>query len=213
MIRVAVVVMAVLAGLAPARSQTVAPAVNWFDPVMLDEPRWSVMAFGGVDTGNATLLTLLGTPWEVDGDDVGARFVGVAASRRLVRLFDHWTVEAELGAGRRFGMRYGHAAAEGWGAVFLRFDGFPWNHLIRTTVAVSTGLHYASRLPDSEAGATDRGAARWLHYLSPEITFALPDRDTHELVLRVHHRSSGYGLMWDVSTGSNVVTVGYRHRF
>jgi hypothetical protein len=50
------------------------------------------------------------------------------------------------------------------------------------------------------------------HYLSPEIAFSWPDKPEDELFIRIHHRSTGYGLFWDTSTGSNIVSVGLRFR-
>ena len=107
-------------------------------------------------------------------------------------------------------------AGEGWAGIYLRFDGFPWNNRIRTTVGISTGLDYLSNLPDAETspdGEPEEHTSHVLHYLSPEITFALPKHPNQELVIRLHHRSGLFGAIGGVSGGSNVVTVGFRHRW
>ena len=103
---------------------------------------------------------------------------------------------------------------EAWGAFFLRYDGFFWNDRLYTTLAICSGLNYAGRIPDAERlNQPEPSEAVLLHYLAPELSFALPRHPQHELVFRIHHRSSGYGLFWDISTGSNVLLVGYRYRF
>ncbi|MBI5396136.1 MAG: hypothetical protein HZA91_12640 [Verrucomicrobia bacterium] len=158
------------------------------------------------------MLDILVTPWDVELEH--GHFVGAAVSRQLTRFWKHFTVEAEVGGGYRFGMPRAGTSPETWGAVFLRYDGFPWNDHLYTTVAICTGLDYVGRVPDAEHPEDHPPSeARLLHYLGPEITFALPKYRQHELVFRIHHRSSGYGLMWDVNTGSNVLLAGYRYRF
>ena len=106
--------------------------------------------------------------------------------------------------------------AKGGLRIYLRFDGFPWNNRIRTTVGISTGLDYLSNLPAAETspdGEPEEHTSHVLHYLSPEITFALPKHPNQELVIRLHHRSGLFGAINGVSGGSNMVTVGFRHRW
>lgn len=176
----------------------------------------SVMVFGGVGVGREPLETVLFHPWDVDSDALDdSGFAGVAMSRQLVRFWQHFWLEAELGAGFRFEPAEDFYNPEVWGAIYLKFDGFPWNDTLRTAVGVSTGLNWVREIVPSE---TNHG--RWSvpegavlqHYLSPEIAFSLPDTPEKELVFRLHHRSTGYGLFWDARTGSNVVTVGLRFR-
>jgi hypothetical protein len=134
-------------------------------------------------------------------------------SRRLGRVYDHFIFEAEVGAGYRFPVH----ATEGWTALYLRYDGFPWNHILFTTAAINTGLSYVNKVSDVEMDAgSDRGnpnGSRLLHYLGPEITFAAPQYRNSELVMRWHHRSGVFGTFNGVWGGSNVVTVGFRQRF
>ena len=102
------------------------------------------------------------------------------------------------------------------GGHFCVTIGFFWNHIVFTTVAISTGLSFVEKVSDVERDAGDRGnpnGSHLLHYLAPEITFALPDYRQHELVIRYHHRSGVFGTFNGVWGGSNVVTTGYRYRF
>ena len=176
----------------------------------------SIMVFGGVGAGRETLATIMFQPWDIDSgalDDSG--FAGVAMSRQLVRFWQHFWLEAEMGAGFRFEPAEDYYNPELWGAIYLKFDGFPWNDTLRTAVGVSTGLNWIKEIPKSEVRygrwAPPDGAVLQ-HYLSPEVAFSLPETPENELVFRLHHRSTGHGLFWNARTGSNVVTVGLRFR-
>ena len=176
----------------------------------------SIMVFGGVGAGREPLSTILFHPWDLDSgalDDSG--FAGVAMSRQLVRFWQYFWLEAEMGAGFRFEPAEDYYNPEVWGAIYLKFDGFPWNDTLRTAVGVSTGLNWIKEIPKSEVRygrwAPPDGAVLQ-HYLSPEVAFSLPETPENELVFRLHHRSTGHGLFWNARTGSNVVTVGLRFR-
>lgn len=176
----------------------------------------SISLLGGVTVGDSSLSDLIINHGSIETDEVGkGGFVGAAMSRQLVRFWDYFWLEAETGAGFRFEPGRDYYSPEAWGAIFLRFDGFPWNDVLRTSVGISTGLNVVTELPPSETeyGENDIPSGAILqHYLSPEIAFSLPDKPEDELFIRIHHRSTGYGLFWDTSTGSNVVTMGLRFR-
>lgn len=196
---------------------TAARAEGWF------EWRWnslgqpcagdcSVMVFGGrfVETGMSDIL-LLQRPGEWEFGDGG--IVGIAASRTAASLFNgKATIEAEAGLAKRFGNM---DELEAWGAFYLRYRDFPWNHRLYTTAAVSTGLSYASGISDRERASRGERSddSRLMHYFSPEITFAHPERRDTELVLRFHHRSGVFGLVNDDGGGAQYATVGLRFRF
>ncbi len=176
----------------------------------------SISVLGGLTVGDSSISDLIINHGDIEGDEVGkGGFVGAAMSRQLVRFWDYFWLEAETGAGFRFEPGRDYYSPEAWGAIYLRFDGFPWNDVLRTSVGISTGLNVVAELPPSETnyGQNDIPSGAILqHYLSPEIAFSLPDKPEDELFIRIHHRSTGYGLFWDTSTGSNVVTVGLRFR-
>jgi hypothetical protein len=176
------------------------------------DPEWGLMIFGGASAGRTRLIELMGIPWS--GDYADNFFAGGALSRRLVQLDKNWKIEGEIGAGYRFKQVN---SPETWMALFFRYDGFPWNRWVYTTVAVSTGLSYVGTVSEVEKDAgSDRGSpdgSKLLHYLAPEITFANPDRRDWEMLIRYHHRSGVFGTFNGVWGGSNVVTAGIRHRF
>jgi hypothetical protein len=193
--------------LASTRSVTAGASSPVFTPARLEEPQWSVTLFGGASAGDDRLVELLTSPWNADVRD--DYFVGAAVSKRLVRFWNYFTIEPEIGVGGRFGQTN---SPEIWVALYLRYDGFPWNHIVYTTVGVSTGLDYLWDLPPSETYPGDP-TSHLLHYFSPEITFSLPAYKQYELLIRYHHRSGVFGTFNGVWGGSNIISAGFRYRF
>ena len=131
----------------------------------------TVIAGVQLDTSMQEVLGAKGTftpPWQYEFSK--GFFLGGTLSREFVDLFDVVGIEAELGVGQRLGTLH---EQEIWGAVYLRWKYFPWNNYVRTTVAVSTGVNYASDVPSYEKIYSLNGhGSHVLHYFSPEITFA-----------------------------------------
>lgn len=120
-------------------------------------------------------------------------YIAGSLSRVLGEIGDLADVEIETGVGQRFGSL---DQEEVWIALYGRWKYFPWNNYLLTTVAVSTGLSYASAVPEYEVMSSGINMGqRLLHFLSPEITFALPSHPDTEFVIRNFHRSGG-GEIW-----------------
>lgn len=170
----------------------------------------ALMAFAGitVETRMEPIFFKGIPPWSWDYGKGG--IAGATASRRIVTFFDILDVEAEVGFGQRFGDMH---EAEFWGAVFVRYSYFPWNNWLYTTIAASTGLNYATGISPYEklvAGPKQPGGSNLMHYFAPEVTFALPDHKDRQLVIRMHHRSGGYGIVSSAYSGAQYLTVGLR---
>ncbi len=96
----------------------------------------------------------------------------------------------------------------------LRWLPFPWDRFIDTSFAVGNGISFATEDPPLEIReGDDNRTSQWLYYILVELAFALPDRPQYELFTRLHHRSSVFGLVDGIVTGSNFVGVGLRYRF
>jgi hypothetical protein len=176
----------------------------------------TVMVGRAVDTDFTDILI---EPWTIDFVDLYV--VGAAVSTRLGTvneltgsdpggIGDDLTVDFEAGTSYRFG---DESMGEVWGALYLRYDGFPWNDIVYTTIAANTGLSYITKTSEFERDRSDGQSSQVLHYLAPEITFADPDNKNVELVLKLHHRSGVFGLIDGVSGGSTFVATGIRVRF
>ncbi|MFQ8431078.1 hypothetical protein [Amaricoccus sp. W119] len=145
------------------------------------------------------------TGWDFTDED---QFVGLAFSRRTRLYARHFTFEPEFGVGQRYGRQ---DVTEVWGALFLRYQGLPWDAYLPTTFAVSTGLNWASEISETERErARDGKGDNLMHYLAPEVTFALPDAPDSQLFFRIHHRSGVFGLVNDAHGGAHYGTIGLR---
>jgi hypothetical protein len=170
----------------------------------------------GTDTNFTTILV---EPWTVEFVDLGV--VAAAISTRLGTvneltgsdpggIGDDFSIDLEAGTSYRFG---DEEMGEFWGAIYLRYDGFPWNDTIYTTIAADTGVSYITKTSEFEQGRSDGQSSQLLHYLAPEITFADPDNKNVEWVVKLHHRSGVFGLFDGVTGGSTFIATGLRVRF
>jgi len=95
---------------------------------------------------------------------------------------------------------------EGNGLIYTRYE-LPADWRIFKSLSFGIGLSYATEVPESEI---DRGgdSTNALVYWMGEIEFYLPPEEL-TLILRLHHRSDGYGLFPE-DTGTNAIVVGLR---
>ena len=98
-------------------------------------------------------------------------------------------------------------------SIILRWQNFPWNHYVTTTLAAAEGISYATKVPFQETVDADNDTKRLLNYLMFEATFAMPKYPQWELVARIHHRSGAFGLYGAGNSGSTAVGVGVRYLF
>ncbi len=170
-----------------------------------DEKLWSVCIYGGRWSQNRIgEIVLFDTR-------VRDTYVWAAAlSRRVYRLSDSLALEAELNVARHTGwQRHFELNA----AVNLRWNRFPWDNHVDTSLSYGLGPSYAFKRPPIEQ-RSDRGPAHFLVFMPVEITFGPPSGrlEPWEILVRVHHRSGAYGVVSD-ARGSNFVTTGLRRRF
>lgn len=95
--------------------------------------------------------------------------------------------------------------------ISARWHQFPWNHIVKTTVAVGDGLSLATRKPKLEQERKPKASAL-LNYLMFEITLAPPESRWYWSA-RIHHRSGIFGLFNGVDGGSNFIGSGFGYRF
>ncbi|MCZ6637227.1 MAG: hypothetical protein O7C66_03425 [Alphaproteobacteria bacterium] len=172
---------------------------------------------GPSDTGGSIAVSIFGgwmtdnrweevfTPWELDFRD--SALVGMAGSRRIWRYDDDISFEIEGQIIRHFGDQ------DHWEfnlPFIVRWETFPWNDIIDTSVAFGLGPSYASKVPKDES-AMDGESQHWLVYWVFELAMGLPETDWSG-VFRLHHRSGAFGIVADKG-GSNVLAVGLRRQF
>jgi hypothetical protein len=96
------------------------------------------------------------------------------------------------------------------GLVIGRWHAFPWNKYVDTSVAVGDGLSIYTEVSKVEK-EDDEDAQKTLNYLMFELALGLPQYPRWDLVVRIHHRSSIFGLYG--AGGSNYLTGGIKFSF
>ena len=192
-------------GPAPEQSVNLPDTSSWLDK------KWAVTFYAGrLTTGSIDDLL---PPFQ-NLDFVDEQWFGIAASRQVFRG-ESTSIEIEAGAGNY--VEHGGSdkfKPQVWGAAYLRYHNFPWNHVLRTTIAASVGVNYTFERSRLEELRSDNGETRKLqHYFAPEITLAHPDWQDLEVVARIHHRSPVYGLLGCHGCSSNTAAFGLRKRF
>lgn len=183
-------------------------------------PKNAVAVFGGVATDTSFVPSMV-MPWTNELENIG--IIAGAYDRRFADFDDlfgagslggvgqHIAIEGEVGVSGRFG---DESLGEIWTGLYFRYDGFPWNDFVYTTVAINTGLSLLTEKSDFETGRDENNKnEQLLHYMGPEITFADPDHPELEFLIRFHHRSGVFGLFNGVISGSTFITSGIRYRF
>lgn len=194
-----------------ADGQTVSPAAleaaNPHPPPASDNPARdnAVFIYGGkwTDTRFLEILRL-----ETDFQDSYLGTVGL--SRTLHRFNRHLDLEGEANLTRHWG-KQDHFELNA--ALNLRWNTFPWDRFVDTSLAFGLGPSYAFGRPRIEERRR-RPVSRLLVFMVGEVTFGPPAQwdSPWEVLVRIHHRSGGFGTVSNAG-GSNVVTTGLRYRF
>ncbi len=156
----------------------------------LTKEKWERAILPGADFADATLVVAAGS-WTV------ARFFDGNLSCELeaqvgkyVGDQDHWEFNLPI--------------------IGFRWHRFPWERYVATSFAWGIGPSYATEIPPIEIETSD-ASSRWLIYWYGELTLGPPDAGW-EAMLRLHHRSDGFGTVAE-DGGSNAVCAGLRYRF
>ena len=137
-----------------------------------------------------------------------SNLAGIAVEQRFASTggYVDWSVEGQ--ALRHWGEQ-NHV--EFTGAVVARWNPFPWDRIVDTSIAVGEGLSYATGMPELE-DRSFHDSAKLLNFILIEAAFSPPDNPGVSLVIRVHHRSGVFGLFDGVTQGSNFLNFGLRFR-
>ena len=135
-------------------------------------------------------------------------YVGVVA---LARQFWHYKKYISLEAEGQIGKHFN--TDDQWefvGLIIGRWHEFPWDKWVDTSFAVGDGISYYTEISNVEK-EDDEDAQHALNYLLFELALGLPQYPKWDLVLRIHHRSSVFGLVG--AAGSNFVCGGIKYSF
>ena len=93
----------------------------------------------------------------------------------------------------------------------LRWQRFPWSNRLHTSIAFGLGLSYALEYPEVER-RLENDTQQLLLFWQLEVT-AGPREGPWSAVVRLHHRSPGWGVMGVADGGMNAPSVGFRYAF
>ena len=184
----------------------------WLVPLLWLAAPLPVQGEGAV-TVYAGRLTTNG--WEdffVNPEEIHYRdsfLLAVAPSSVLATPLPGLTLEAEGQVVRHFG-RQAHWEVNT--ALVGRWHNFPWDDHVRSTAAFGVGPSWAGERPDEEKAIDSGETRRLLAYWVMEVTAAPAKWTNWAASLRLHHRSTAYGLLADEG-GANVLALGVRRRF
>ncbi len=138
-------------------------------------------------------------------------YIGVVALGRELYTYKtglmRWEIEGQVG--KHWGYQH-HWETNA--LVTLRWLKFPWDHVLDTSFAVGDGISYASQKPKMELDKMGK-TSNVLNYLMFEWECIIPNHTNVSLFARIHHRSGVYGLINNISGGSNMLTGGFRIKF
>ena len=151
--------------------------------------------------------------------------LGGAYQRDFIQFSSGVLIGAEVGLADQFGNyplccdkvvrsnRVAHSA-ELWGGISFRHEGLALFDTIRISPVFVFGLSAISNPIGQEAlHRSITKAARRRFSTWALILHCLANSPNTELVIRVHHRSGGYGTLGGLKEGNNANVVGIRHRF
>lgn len=95
--------------------------------------------------------------------------------------------------------------------VTLRWQRFPWSERFHSSIAFGAGLSYAFKFPQVEY-ELENDTKQFLIFWLLEMT-AGPRDGPWSLLVRLHHRSPGWGAMGVADGGMNAPSVGFRYEF
>jgi hypothetical protein len=95
--------------------------------------------------------------------------------------------------------------------IGLRWQRFPWDHYLRSSLACGLGFSYAFDRPEVEQ-RLENDTQQFLLFWQLELT-AGPRDGPWSAVLRLHHRSPGWGVMGVADGGMNAPSFGFRYAF
>lgn len=196
--------------------------------VAADANRWSILLYRGV-TAQETFGNLILGKYNSVGEDIYTVELAYTIDQQniITRIFSPLldTVQFATNYTWRHDYKHDDNVNEGdlyiiwrwtrWPNIFSGRE-FPWKKYVITTFGCGEGFSYASHPPyaDREIGMPADDFNRLLNYLMLEATFALPSHPEWQLVGRLHHRCTMWGLYpKERSAGSTSAGIGIRYLF
>jgi hypothetical protein len=165
--------------------------------------KWFLTVYGGAHAQDDIGDVFTFQPKFEDNAYIGV----VALARELWHYKNYLSFELEGQVAKHFNK---DTHWEFVGVLIGRWHYFPWNNYVNTSFAVGDGMSYYTDVSEVEK-EDDEDAQRTLNYLLFEVALGLPEFPKWDLVFRIHHRSSIFGLYG--AGGSNFVCGGIKFSF
>ena len=167
---------------------------------------WALTGYVGRITTVPAWHDIFTQPNELEFAD--AYLATAALSHELARYHDD-----DLGLETEGQVVYNFGDQSHWefnALLTARWYRFPWNSSVETTLSIAGGLSWATEVPEVEV-QLEGSSEQLLLYGHLEMTFARPGARWAG-ILRLHHRSGGFGLLAD-DGGMNALCLGLTRRF
>lgn len=169
----------------------------------LKRHKWFLTVYGGAHAQD-TIEDVFTFNAKFEDND----YIAVAAlAREFWRYQNYISFETEGQIGKHFN---NDTFWEFNGLIIGRWHVFPWNKYVDTSLAIGDGLSCYTEISKVEKDDDD-DAQKTLNYLLFELALGLPQYPRWDLVVRIHHRSSVFGLYG--AGGSNYLTGGIKFSF
>jgi len=168
-----------------------------------ERSKWFLTVYGGAHAQDDLQDVVIFQPKFEDNAYIGV----VALARELWHYKKYLSFELEGQVAKHFNK---DTQWEFVGVLIARWHYFPWNKYVDTSFAVGDGVSYYTEISEVET-EDDEDAQRALNYLLFEVALGLPEYPRWDLVFRIHHRSSVFGLVG--AGGSNFVCGGIKFGF
>ena len=165
--------------------------------------KWLLTVYGGAHAQDDINDVVTFQPKFEDNAYIGV----VALARELWHYKNYLNFELEGQVAKHFNK---DTHWEFVGVLIGRWHYFPWNNYVNTSFAVGDGMSFYTEVSEVEK-EDDEDAQRTLNYLLFEVALGLPEFPKWDLVFRIHHRSSIFGLYG--AGGSNFVCGGIKFSF
>jgi len=169
----------------------------------INRPKWFLTVYGGAHAQDD-----IGDVFTFNAKFEDNDYIAVLA---LAREFWHYKEYISFEVEGQIGKHFNNDTFwEFNGLIIGRWHAFPWNKYVDTSIAVGDGLSFYTEVSKVEK-EDDDDAQKTLNYLMFELALGLPQYPRWDLVVRIHHRSSIFGLYG--AGGSNYVCGGIKFSF
>jgi hypothetical protein len=165
--------------------------------------KWFLTVYAGAHAQDDIADVFLLKPKFEDNDYIAV----VALAREFWHYKQYFGLEVEGQVGKHFN---NDTFWEFNGVLIGRWHVFPWDKYVDTSFAVGDGVSVYTEVSKVEK-EDDENAGKVLNYLLFELALGLPRYPQWDLVVRIHHRSSVFGLAG--AAGSNYLCGGIKYSF